>query len=99
MKTITIEGEFPEEGNRSLTLYVYSPNSAPTPYDFKKTYRQNFTEIISDLEDGSRYHVDFEGYVEGDLTVIVSGAFKSPNPIKETIKSVGFTRGFTIRTT
>ncbi|MEE1946153.1 hypothetical protein VRU48_13605 [Pedobacter sp. KR3-3] len=98
MKTITIKGRFPEEGNRSLTLCVYCSNAELHPYDFKKVYRQNFTEVFSDLGDNSRYYIDLDGYVEGELKIEVSGEFKSPNLIKETMKDEGFSRGFTIRT-
>ncbi len=98
MSTITIRGEFLNSDNNWLTLDVYVPNSSGNPYNLTRTYHGSFVEELSGLENDAIYYIDFAGYTTGTVNLTISGEFKLPNPIHETITETGFSRGYTIQT-
>ncbi|TKC12351.1 hypothetical protein FA048_01655 [Pedobacter polaris] len=97
MKTITIRGEFPNSGNNSLRLLVYSNDFPAKSDDFTKLYKKSFEEKITGMGDKSIYHIGLGGRTTGEIKISITGDFDNPNPIVEIVET-GFVRAFTIKT-
>lgn len=98
MKTITIKGKFADSINNLIVLDLFRSNALSKPYDFRKTYYSDFTEIVKDLHDDCIYNIDLTGFTTGKFTVKISGEFLPPNPIYNQVDNSEFSLGYTIQT-
>lgn len=96
MKSITIKAKFTTKSNNQVRIDVYRAN--PDSYDFSKSFDGNFTEVLSDLQDATDYHIDFTGSTFGQVELSVSGDFVAPNPISVSFKKTSFKPGFIVAT-
>lgn len=95
MKTITISGNFSGSVNRYVRLDVYRPN--PSAYDLSKSYDNDFTEVITDLNDNAEYFIDLTGATFGDFELEISGEF-TDDTITANFHKTGFKPGYAITT-
>jgi len=98
MKKITIEGKFTGPVNNFVVLEVFRPNALSNPYDFRKSYNDDFKETFKDLHPDTTYNVDLAGFTTTEFSLKISGEIEVPNPITSTFQETSFNPGFVIQT-